>query len=48
MREGVMIEMSDSDDTNFTSNLVTVKANVRAALSIYRPAAVAYGDLQGA
>lgn len=47
MREGVMIEMSDSDDTNFTSNLVTVKANVRAALSIYRPAAVAYGDLTG-
>ncbi|AQQ67482.1 hypothetical protein Mag101_07395 [Microbulbifer agarilyticus] len=45
MREGVSISMSESDDTNFTSNLVTVKADLRGALSIYRPAAVAYGDL---
>ncbi|WP_444959715.1 phage major capsid protein [Microbulbifer sp. VVAC002] len=45
MRKGVAVEMSESDGDNFTSNLVTVKATLRAALSNYRPAAVAYGSL---
>lgn len=44
-REGVVIEMSDSDSDNFTKNLITVRAERRCALVVERPAAVRYGDL---
>lgn len=44
-REGVVVEMSESDDTNFTSNLVTVRAESRLALASYRPASVVGGAL---
>ncbi|MFC0677520.1 phage major capsid protein [Lysobacter korlensis] len=44
-REGVTIELSGSDGTNFTSNLVTIKANRRLALAIEVPAAIRGGDL---
>lgn len=44
-REGVVVELSDSDSDNFTKNLVTVRAERRCMLAVERPAAVRYGDL---
>lgn len=44
-REGVVIELSDSDSDNFTKNLITVRAERRLALATERPAAVRAGDL---
>ena len=44
-REGVVVEMSDSDADNFTKNLITVRAERRAMLAVERPAAVRFGDL---
>jgi HK97 family phage major capsid protein len=44
-RQGTIVEMSESDDTNFQKNLVTVRAESRLALAVYRPASVQYGDL---
>lgn len=44
-REGVVIEMSDSDSDNFTKNLITLRAERRLALATERPAAVRAGDL---
>lgn len=44
-REGVVIEMSDSDSDNFTKNLITLRAERRLALATEKPAAVRGGDL---
>lgn len=44
-REGVVVEMSDSDSDNFTKNLVTLRAERRVALATEKPAAVRGGDL---
>ena len=44
-REGVTVEMSDSDSDNFTKNLITIRAERRLALATERPAAVRAGDL---
>lgn len=44
-REGVTVEMSDSDSDNFTKNLITIRAERRLALATERPAAVRSGDL---
>ena len=44
-REGVVIEMSDSDADNFTKNLITLRAERRLALATEKPAAVRGGDL---
>lgn len=44
-REGVVVEMSDSDSDNFTKNLVTIRAERRVALATERPAAVRAGTL---
>jgi HK97 family phage major capsid protein len=44
-REGVMLDMSESDADNFTKNLVTIRAERRCMLAVERPAAVRYGDL---
>jgi len=44
-REGVIVEMSDSDSDNFTKNLITIRAERRLALSTERPAAIRAGDL---
>lgn len=44
-REGVVVEMSDSDDDNFTKNLITIRAERRLALATEVPGAVRAGDL---
>lgn len=44
-REGVVVELSDSDSDNFTKNLVTIRAERRLALATEVPAAVRAGDL---
>lgn len=44
-REGVVVEMSDSDGDNFTKNLITLRAERRLALAIEVPAAIRGGDL---
>ena len=44
-REGVMVELSESDGSNFTQNLVTVRAERRLALTVEKPAAIIAGDL---
>lgn len=44
-REGVIIDMSDSDGDNFTRNLITIRAERRCMLAVERPAAVRYGLL---
>jgi len=44
-REGIVVEMSDSDSTNFTTNLITIRAERRLALTIERPTQIIGGDL---
>jgi len=44
-REGLTIEMSESDSDNFTKNLITIRAERRLALATERPAAVRGGSL---
>jgi len=44
-REGVVVEMSDSDSDNFTKNLITIRAERRLARATEVPAAVRAGDL---
>lgn len=44
-RDGVVVELSDSDSDNFTKNLVTIRAERRLALATEVPAAVRAGDL---
>lgn len=47
-REGVVLEMSDSDGDNFQKNLVTLRAERRLALATEKPAAVRGGLLSPA
>lgn len=44
-REGVSIDLSESDGDNFTKHLVTIRAERRLALTIERPASLRGGDL---
>jgi HK97 family phage major capsid protein len=44
-REGLVVDMSESDSDNFTKNLVTIRAERRCMLAVERPAAIRYGDL---
>lgn len=44
-RQATEVEMSDSDDTNFQQNLITIRAEKRGVLGGLRPASVLYGDL---
>lgn len=45
IREGMTVEMSDSDENNFQLNLITIRAERRLALTVERPAAARYGAL---
>lgn len=47
-REGVVVEMSDSDGDNFQKNLLTLRAERRLALATEKPAAVRGGLLSPA
>jgi HK97 family phage major capsid protein len=44
-REGVVVDMSDSDENNFQLGLVSVRAMRRLALTVEKPAAARYGLL---
>jgi HK97 family phage major capsid protein len=44
-REGITVEMSDSDENNFQLGLVTIRAMRRTALTVEKPAAARFGDL---
>lgn len=44
-REGMAVDLSDSDGDNFTLNLITIRAERRLALTVEKPAAARYGDL---
>jgi len=44
IRQGVTVEMGFVDK-DFTNNLVTIRAEMRAAMAVYQPTAVRYGDL---
>lgn len=44
-REGVVVEISDSDENNFQLNLLTIRAERRLALTVEKPAAARYGAL---
>lgn len=44
-REGVVVQLSESDSDNFTKNLITLRAERRLALTSEVPAAVRGGDL---
>jgi HK97 family phage major capsid protein len=46
MRQGVTVEMFEQDDDNVQKNLLTIRAEMRAALAVYTPLAVRYGDLK--
>ena len=44
-RTGVQVEMFEQDDTNVQQNLLTIRAEARKALAVYRPASVQAGLL---
>lgn len=44
-REGIMVDMSDSDENNFQLGLVSIRAMRRLALTVEKPAAALFGDL---
>jgi HK97 family phage major capsid protein len=45
MRQGVILEMFEQDADNVQRNLLTIRAEMRAAFAVYTPAAIQYGDL---
>lgn len=44
-REGVVVDLSDSDENNFQLGLVSIRAMRRLALTVEKPAAARFGDL---
>jgi HK97 family phage major capsid protein len=45
IREGIALDLSDSDENNFQLQLVSIRAVRRLALTVEKPAAARYGDL---
>lgn len=45
MRQDAVVDMTESNDTDFVKNLITVRAELRAVLGVFVPAGVLYGDL---
>lgn len=43
MRDDATVEVFEQDDTNVQQNLLTVRAELRAALAVFTPAAIQYG-----
>lgn len=44
-REGVVVEIFEQDSDNVQKNLLTIRAEMRAAFCVYRPAAIYSGQL---
>lgn len=44
-RQGVAVEMFEQDDTNVQKNLITIRAEMRAAFSVFRAAAIRAGTI---
>lgn len=45
MRQDAVVEMFEQDGTNVQTNLITIRAELRAAFAGFRPTAVRYGSL---
>ncbi len=45
MREDAIVQMTESNDTDFTKNLVTIRAELRAVIAALVPAGMRYGNL---